>query len=242
MNTEDDRKGLPDFEVRIVKKNIKNIHLGVYPPQGRVRIAVPTKTTDETIKALLTSKMPWINKQKVRFEKQERQTKREFVSGESHYFMGNRYLLNIINTNSTPKVEIKRKTHIDMYVKPGTSREKRERILNNFYRSELKKQIPILSSKWEKITKIHAKEYRIKRMKTKWGACSQKNQRIWINLELAKKPLHCLEYIIVHELAHLVEKNHTAKFKRLMDTFMPQWTQYKEELNRSTLGYATWKT
>ena len=188
MNTEENKKKICDLEIDTVKKDIKNIHLGVYPPNGRVRIAAPTKTTDETLKVLVASKMPWINKQKAKFEKQERQTKREFVSGESHYFMGNRYLLNIVNTDSSPKVEIKRKAHIDMYVKPGASREKRERIMDNFYRSELKKQIPLLSSKWEKITKIHVKEFRIKKMKTKWGTCSQKHQRVWINLELAKKP------------------------------------------------------
>jgi predicted metal-dependent hydrolase len=241
MSIEKNNK-IDDLEIDIVKKDIKNIHLGVYPPHGRVRIAAPTKTTDEALRLLVTSKIDWINKQKAKFEKQERQTKREFVSGESHYFMGNRYLLNIVNTDNSPKIEIKRKAHIDIYVKPGASREKREKIMDNFYRSELKKQIALLSGKWEKITKIHAKEFRIKKMKTKWGACSQKHHRIWINLELAKKPLHCLEYIMVHEMTHLVEKNHTAKFRRLMDSFMPQWIQYKEELNRSTLGYSRWKT
>jgi len=185
--------------------------------------------------------MPWIKKQQSKFEKQERQTKREFASGESHYFMGNRYLLNVVSTNSPPKVEIKRKKQIDMYVRPGTSTEKKEKIMDNFYRSELKKQIPILSSKWEKITGINVKEFRIKKMKTKWGACTPTKQRVWINLELAKKPPRCLEYVIVHEMTHLVEKNHTHEFKTLMDTFMKQWTQCREELNNSTLGYARWE-
>lgn len=240
MNIDEDKKKICDLEVDTVKKDIKNIHLGVYPPNGRVRIAAPTKTTDDTLQMLVASKKTWIYKQKAKFEKQERQTKREYVSGESHYFMGNRYLLNIIETNSSPKVEIKRKAHINMYIKPGTSTEKREKIMEKFYRSELQKQIPILTSKWEKITKIKVKEFRIKKMKTRWGSCSQKNNRIWINLELAKKPLHCLEYIMVHEITHLIEKNHTAKFRRTMDSFMPQWTQYKEELNKSALPYSKW--
>jgi predicted metal-dependent hydrolase len=240
MSIEEDKKKIGDFEVQTVKKDIKNIHLGVYPPKGRVRIAAPTKTTDETLKVLIASKIPWINKQKAKFEKQERQTKREFVSGESHYFMGNRYLLNIVNTDASPRVEIKRKTRLDMYVNPGAAREKREKILDNFYRTELKKQIPILSTKWAKATKIHAKEFRIKKMKTKWGTCSQKYRRVWINLELAKKPHHCLEYIIVHEMTHLIEKNHTDEFRRLMDSFMPQWKQYKEELNRAPLSHSKW--
>ena len=234
-------KRIGDFEIHTVKKDIKNIHLGVYPPKGRIRIAAPTKTTDETLRVLVTSKTPWISKQKAKFEKQERQTKREFISGESHYFLGNRYLLNIVNTDSSPRIEIKRKTHIDMYVNPfRTSREERERILDNFYRSEIKKQIPVLISKWEKTMKIHVGEFRIKKMKTKWGTCSQKNQRVWINLELAKKPLRCLEYIIVHEMTHLIEKNHTDEFRRLMDSFLPQWIQYKEELNRAPLCHSKW--
>ena len=240
MNIDEAKKKICNLEVDTVKKYIKNIHLGVYPPDGRVRIAAPTKTTDDTLRMLVASKKTWINKQKAKFKEQERQTKREYVSGESHYFMGNRYRLNIIETNSSPKVEIKRKAHITMYIKPGTSGEKREKIMDNFYRSELKKQIPILANKWEKITKIKVKEFRIKKMKTKWGSCSQKNKRIWINLELAKKPLHCLEYIMVHEITHLIEKNHTAKFRMTLDSFMPQWTQYKEELNKSALGYSKW--
>jgi predicted metal-dependent hydrolase len=241
MIISENKKKICNLEIHTVKKDIKHLHLGVYPPDGRVRIAAPTKTSDETLRVLVTSKMPWIKKQKAKFEKQDRQPKREFVSGKSHYFMGNRYLLNVVDTNTSPKVEIKRKAQIDMYVKPKTSGEKRERIMDNFYRSELRKKIPILGEKWEKITKIHAREFRIKKMKTKWRTCSQKPKRIWINLELAKKPLHCLDYIIVHEMTHLVEKNHTTKFRRLMDSFMPQWVQYKEELNRGTLGYSKWR-
>jgi predicted metal-dependent hydrolase len=240
MHTEESKKKIHDLEVQTVKKDIKNIHLGVYPPNGRVRVAAPTKTTDETIKMLVSSKMPWIKRQQSKFENQERQTKREFVSGESHYFMGNRYLLNVVSIDSPPKVEIKRKRQMDMYVRPGTSTEKREKIMDNFYRSELRKQIAILGSKWERITKIPVKEIRIKKMKTKWGTSSQRYQRIWVNLELAKKPLRCLEYIIVHEMTHLIEKNHTSEFRRLLESAMPQWGQYREELNRSPLGYSRW--
>jgi len=241
MSIDEDKKRTSELEIHTIKKDIKNIHLGVYPPDGRVRIAAPTKTTDETLRVLVTSKMPWINKQKAKFEKQERQTKREFVSGESHYFMGNRYLLNIIHTNSAPKVEIRRKARMDMYVGPGTSKERREKIINNFYRSELKKQIPTFISKWEKITKIHVKEFRIKKMKTKWGTCNPQRQRVWFNLELAKKPLHCLEYVLVHEMTHFVERNHTKEFKLLLKSSMPNWSRYRDELNDGTLGYSKWE-
>jgi hypothetical protein len=240
MNTKGSRMKVRNLEIHTVKKDIKNIHLGVYPPNGRIRVAAPIKTTDETIKLLVISKMPWIKKQQAKFDRQERQTKREYVSGESHFFMGNRYLLNVVHTNSAPKIEIKRKTRIDMYINPQATLKKREELMDSFYRSELKKQIPILIRKWEKKTGVHVKEFRIRKMKTKWGTCNPKCQRVWFNLELAKKPLRCIEYVLVHEMTHLIEKNHTEGFKYLMKSFMKQWDQYKEELNNSPLGYSKW--
>jgi len=143
-----------DLEIHTVKKHIKNIHLGVYPPNGRVRVAAPLNTTDEKIKLLVISKMSWIRKQQAKFRKQARQTKREYVSGESHFFMGNRYLLNVVYTNSKPRVAIERKSHIDMYIEPETNIEKKEKLMDDFYRSELKKQIPPFIEKWKKITGI----------------------------------------------------------------------------------------
>jgi len=240
MSTKETKTKICDLEIHTVKKDIKNIHLGVYPPNGRVRVAAPLNTTDEKIKLLVISKMNWIKKQQAKFRKQDRQTKREYVSGESHFFMGKRYLLNVVCANSKPRVAIKRKSHIDMYIKPKTNNKKREKIMDNFYRSELKKQIPPLIEKWEKITGISVKEFRIKKMKTKLGSCTPKNQRVWLNLELAKKPLHSLEYVLVHEMTHFIEKNHTEKFKMLMKSFIPQWNQYKDELNNSKLGYSKW--
>ena len=230
-----------NLEVQTVKKDIKNIHLGVYPPQGRIRVAAPSKTDDETIRLFVISKIPWIRKQCSKFSKQQRQTKREYVSGESHYFLGNRYRLNIMHTNGKPKVEIKRKTHMEFYIRSETPIEKREEILNNFYRRELKKQIPTLIDKWQKIIGVKVNEVNIKKMKTKWGASNPKDRRIWLNLELAKNPLRCTEYVLVHEMTHLIEKNHTEKFHNLIDSFLPQWQKYKSELNDSTLGYFEWK-
>ncbi|MGD0071335.1 MAG: SprT family zinc-dependent metalloprotease [Candidatus Bathyarchaeia archaeon] len=241
MNTKKTRTRICDLEIDTVKKDIKNIHVGVYPPNGRVRVAAPLKTTDEAIKLLVISKMPWIKKQQLKFNQQERQTKREYLSGESHYFLGNRYRLNVVKTTSTPKIEIKRKTYIDMYVKPQTTLEKRARLMDSFYRSELKKQIPRLIEKWQKITKLKVKEVKIKKMKTKWGTCNPKYQRIWINLELAKKPLHCLEYVLVHEMTHLIEKHHNEKFELLLKSYMPQWDQCKQELKNGILGYSKWE-
>lgn len=169
------------------------------------------------------------------------QTKREYVSGESHYFLGNRYRLNVMQTDESPKVEIKRKKHIDLHIKQGTSTEKRERILDNFYRSELRKQIPVFLDKWQERTGIKVNEIYIKKMKTKWGSSNPENRRIWLNLELAKNPLYCLEYVLVHEMTHLLEKNHTDRFFGLMDSFMPQWEQYRDELNNSVLGFFMWE-
>jgi len=240
MNTNHNKISLYGLDVETVKKDIKNIHVGVYPPNGRVRVATPLKTTDETIKQIILTKMAWIKKQQKRFKEQERQTKREYVSGESHYFMGNRYRLNVIQTEAKPHLEIKRKTRIDMYVKPQATVEQKEKIFEDFYRRELKKQIPKLLNKWEKRTGLSVKEVRIRKMKTKWGSCNPNHQRIWLNLELAKKPQRCIEYIIVHEMAHLIEKNHTKKFKALLNSFMPKWTQYKKELNTGKLGHFTW--
>lgn len=241
MNTEENKIEICNLEIDTVRKDIKNIHLGIYPPNGRIRVAAPLKTTDETIKLLVISRMKWIQKQQLKFNRQERQTKREYVSGESHFFMGNRYLLNVVQTTSKPEVVIKRKTRIDMYVHPETTLKKREELMDKFYRSELKKRIPILVKKWEKITGVDVKEFKIKKMKTKWGTCNPKYQRVWFNLELAKKPLHCLEYVLVHEMTHFVERNHTKEFKLLLKSSMPNWTHYKDELNDGTLGYSKWE-
>ena len=240
MNTKKSKIKIYDLEIDTVKKDIKNTHLGVYPPNGRVRIAAPLKTTDEALKLLVTEKIPWIKKQQSKFSNQERQTKREYVSGESHYFLGNRYRLNVIQSDSKPRIEIKRKTHIDMYIGSKMPLQKRERLMDSFYRAELKKQMPTLLAKWSKITGLSVKEVKIKKMKTKWGTCNPKCQRVWLNLELAKKPLRCLEYVLVHELMHLKEKHHNEHFQLLLRTYLPQWEQTKQELNAGILSYAEW--
>lgn len=229
-----------DLEVQTVKKDIKNIHLGVYPPQGRIRVAAPLNTSDETIRLFLISKIPWIKKQKTKFQNQQRQSKREYVSGESHYFLGDRYRLNVLETDDSPKVEIKRKSYINLHIKPDTSIGKREKILEDFYRSELKRHIPRFVNKWEEKTGIRINEVYIKKMKTKWGSSNPKYRRIWLNLELAKNPLHCFEYVLVHEMTHFLERKHSDRFFDLMDTFMPQWPQYIDELNSSVLGFFRW--
>jgi len=240
MSTKKNIVRVSNLEVKTVKKDIKNIHIGVYPPNGRVRVAAPLKINDDSLRLLIISKIPWIKKQQLRFIKQERQTKREYVSGESHYFMGSRYILNIIYDDSKPRVEINRKNIINLHVKSGTSSKKREKLLEDFYRSELRKCSLPLIKKWEKTIGIQVKELRIKKMKTKWGTSNPDCQRIWINLELVKKPLNCLEYVLVHEMVHFLETKHGDKFKYLLSSFLPQWQKYKEELNQMILGYHEW--
>ena len=238
MNTKN-KIEICNLMVETIRKDIKNIHLAVYPPNGRVRIAAPLKTSDESIRLLVVSKIPWIKKQQSKFFNQERQTKREYISGESHYFLGKRYLLNVIDVEP-PRIEIKRKTHINMYIKPNSTLKHREKLLENWYRFEIKKQINPLLAKWSKIIGVRFNEVCIRKMRTKWGTCNSKFKRIWLNLELVKKPVQCLEYVLVHEMVHLLENKHSDNFKAKMDSFMPNWKQFKNELNRAPLSYSDW--
>ena len=204
---------------------IKNIHLGVYPPAGRVRIAAPLKMNKDAIRLFAISKLGWIKKHQRRFAEQERITPREYKQRESHFFQGKRYLLNIVEEEAPPKIVLRNKTHIDFYVRPGSSTRKRHEVMTEWYRIQLKNQIPAIIEKWEKILKIVVNDWRIRQMKTKWGSCNAEEKRLWLNLELAKKPEHCLEYIIVHEMVHLLERHHNNKFLIYMDSYLPNWRQ-----------------
>ena len=223
--------------INVVRKRIKNLHLGVYPPDGRVRVAAPLLVNDEAVRLFVITKLAWIKLHKDKFAGQERQSAREYVTGESHYFQGRRYRLNVMQYQGHPRIAIRNSSTIDMFVTGEADSDYRKRLLSGWYRQHLKEQIPALIGKWEPIMNVSVAEWGVKQMKTKWGTCSIKARRIWLNLELAKKPAHALEYIVVHELAHLLEKGHGDRFKRLMDQFLPQWRQYREELNRAPLGW-----
>lgn len=216
------------------------MHLSVYPPKGRVRIAVPLNVEDDVIKLFAISKLSWIRRNQRKFEIQDRQPPRAYTNRESHYFEGRRYLLRVTEHDAPPKVTIKTKTYIDLQLRPNTSAEQREVILNDWYRKQLKDQIPAFISKWEKNIGVTVSAWGVKQMKTKWGTCNIEERRIWINLELAKKPLHCLEYIIVHEMIHLVERHHNDRFLALMEKYLPKWTLLKEELNRLPVSHGEW--
>jgi len=227
--------------VEAVRKNIKNAHLAVYPPNGRVRVAVPTLLDDDAVRLLVITRLGWIKRQQAKFASQPRQTEREYVSGESHYFLGYRYLLNVEYKDAPPKVSIRNKTTIDLIVRPNSDPETRERILNAWYPRELKAIVPAIIAKWEAIIGVQITEWGIKQMKTKWGTCNISARRIWLNLELVKKPIHCIEYVIVHELVHLLERHHNDRFTDFMDKFLPNWRFLRDELNAQPLAHEDWE-
>lgn len=228
------------IRVEVVRKAIKNLHLGVYPPAGRVRVAAPLRIDDEAVRLAVISKLGWIRRQQKAFAEQPRQSKRELVDGESHYFQGRRYRLRVFEEETLRGVRIKGRSALELYVKPGTDAAKREVILDEWYRSQLKDVIPDLIAKWEPVIGVQVEAWGVKKMKTKWGSCNIAARRVWLNLELAKKPPLCLEYILVHEMVHLLERHHNDRFKALMDRFLPQWRLYRDQLNQAPLAHEEW--
>lgn len=225
----------------VVRKKIKNLHLGVYPPIGRVRVATPLHINDEAVRLFIISRLTWIKRQQAKFEQQERQSAREMVTGESHYFQGQRYLLDVIYHAGPPAVSLRNNSVMEICVRPGSDTAAREHVLQDWYRRQLKAQIPPLIAKWETILDVEVAEWGVKKMKTRWGTCNIEARRIWLNLELVKKPAHCLEYIIVHEMVHLLERHHNERFTAYMSGFMPLWPHYRAELNQAPLGHGTWQ-
>ena len=226
-----DKITVGNIDIELHRKKIKNIHLTVYPTEGRVRLSVPKQMGDEEVRNFVVSKLAWINKQRSKAAAQEKQAEREFVSGESHYFLGEEYLLNVIETTGKQHVELRNNKYLYLYARQGSSIKKREKILSEWYRQSLKEIIPPLIEKWEKIIGVSVNDFGIKLMKTRWGTCNIRDRRIWINLELAKKNLKCIEYIVVHEMVHLLEKHHNQIFKNYMSKFLPDWKNIKDELN-----------
>ena len=178
--------------MEVVRKDIKNLHLGVYPPNGRVRVAVPLRLNDEAVRLAVISRLGWIRRQQNGFDQQNRQSEREMITGESHYVQGRRYRLNVIEYDGPASVSLPNNTTMELRVRPGTDREKREAVLHRWYRQQLRKQIPELVAKWEPEVGVTVAEWGIKKMKTRWGTCNVDARRIWLNLELAKKPAVCL--------------------------------------------------
>lgn len=225
--------------VDIVRKSIKNLHLGVYPPEGRVRVAAPLAVSDEAVRRAVIGKLGWIKRQQANFRAQPRQGKREMIDGESHYFQGQRYRLRIVESTARPNVLLN-KSRLELHIQPEASQEVRERLLQQWYRARLKELVLPLLDKWQPVVGVQASHWGIRRMKTKWGSCNIEASRIWLNLELAKKPVQCIEYILVHELVHLRERHHNDRFRALMSENIPQWQTLRDELNHAPLNYENW--
>jgi len=224
-----------DIEIDVIRKDIKNLHLAVYPPNGRVRIATPLKIDDAAVRLFAISKISWIKKHQKNFIQQERQTERKYISGESHYFQGNKYLLNVIYHNKPSQIKIRNQKYIDFYVKEDSTEEQRDKIFSLWYRNQLKAQLINLVEKWQILIGVKVDKWQIQKMKKRWGTCNQLKKKILFNLELAKKPEYMVEYIVVHELVHLLEHKHNDKFISLMDRYLPNWRKIKDELNKFIL-------
>lgn len=229
-----------DITVDVVLKDIKNIHLSVYPPQGSVRVAAPLHTDLETLRVYLISRMDWIRKQQSKFHNQQRESQREYINRESHYLWGNRYLLEVREENTLPTVQVGH-SQILLIVRPGATAETKENILSAWYRNELRSVVIPQIEKWQPILGVQVNRCIIQHMKTKWGSCTPQTRNIHINTELAKKDRQCLEYVLVHEIVHLIEPSHNRNFTRIMDQFLPQWRFLRDELNRAPLGHVDWE-
>jgi predicted metal-dependent hydrolase len=230
---------LGEIAVDVVQKDIKNIHLSVHPPAGKVRIAAPLRMDLDTIRVFAITKLGWIKSQQKKLREQERETPREYLDRESHYVWGKRYLLKMVEKEAAPSVELKHNKLI-LQLRPETSHEKKQAILDAWYREQLKQVTPPLIAKWERIIGVKAGKFFVQKMRTKWGSCSPGPKNIRLNTDLAKKPLQCLEYIMAHELTHLLERHHNDRFTALMDAHMPQWRQYREMLNSLPLAHQEW--
>lgn len=230
---------LGSIAVDVVKKDIKNLHLSVYPPAGKVRISAPLRMNLDTIRVFAISKLGWIKQQQKKLQEQERETPREYLDRESHYVWGKRYLLKVIENDAAPAVELKH-SKMHLRVRPGASEEKKQDVIEEWYRVQLKQTVPDLIAKWEPLMGVKVERFYVQRMKTKWGSCNPTVNSIRLNTELAKKPLECLEYVVVHEMVHLLEPTHNKRFISLLDGFIPKWQFYREILNRLPVKHEDW--
>lgn len=223
---------IAEFDIEVEHKEIKNIHLAVYPPDGRVHVSVPNYMQDDEVSMFLYTKLPWIRKQHEEVLAQERQDEREYVSGESHYLLGRRYLLKVISTTERAHV-VRKVKYLEMYVRKDSSTDRRRAIMEEFYRAELRPVLESLVGKWaakmgEDQTTF---EWSILLMQKQWGSCLTTARKIQFNLLLSRVPIHCIEYIVVHEMVHLKEHRHNKDFIAMLDHYLPDWQMRKKELD-----------
>ena len=236
MTTQIDLGGI---SVDVVRKDIKNVHLSVFPPTGRVRIAAPARMDLDTIRVFAVTKLGWIKAQQKKILAQERETPREYLDRESHYLWERRYLLEVVERDAAPLVTLKHRKLV-LQVRPGSDELKRQEVLEAWYRVTLKRAMPALIAKWEPLMGAKVHRFFVQRMKTKWGGCNPRARSLRLNTELAKKPPECLEYIVVHEMAHLLEPTHGQRFRALMDRTMPAWEFHRAQLNRLPVRHEEW--
>ena len=220
-----------DILAEVEWKEIKNVHLTIYPPDARVHVSAPVNMTEESIRLFLITKLPWIKQRVSQVLEQNRQSPRTYVSGENHYFKGRRYRLKVVNNTAAAKVELQGNEFIVMYVREKATEARRAEVLKEWYRAEFKAILPSLVTKWEAILGVKANKWDVKQMKTLWGSCNHRTRNIIFNLELIKKPLHCIEYIVVHELLHIKVRLHNEEYTALLNRHFPNWKQLKDELN-----------
>ncbi len=230
---------LGDMSVAVVLKDIKHIHLSVYPPDGRVRIAAPAHMDLDTLRVYAIGKLPWIRQQQQKLRDQARETPRELLNRESHYLWGQRYLLKVIEEEVPPSVAVEPGTLI-LSIRPGTNEDKKQALIAGWYRVQVKEAATQLVASWEAKLGVRVERVFVQRMKTRWGSCNPATRTIRLNTELAKKPAQCLEYIVAHELTHLLERRHNDRFKSLLVAHMPQWSRYREMLNSLPLAHEEW--
>ena len=222
--------------IQLQRKAIKNLHISVLPPDGRVRVSAPKLMTDTAIRMAVISRIPWIKKQQHAFAQQPRQSERDMVSGECHYLWGKRYRLDVTETVGKHEVKCGHE-YLYLSVNPATTTKNKALVLADFYRHTLKMRIAELLPIWEKKIGVATADWGVKHMKTRWGSCNIQAKRIWLNLELAKKPPECLEYVLVHELVHLLERHHNERFRAHMDRLLPNWRERQNVLNQMPLAH-----
>lgn len=231
---------LGGLSIELVRKDIRNLHLTVLPPDGHVRIAAPEHMRLASIRAFAISKLAWIRRQQGRMQAQDREAPRDFLEKESHYLWGRRYLLTREEREAAPAVYLRRGKLV-LQTRPGSEMEKCHSVLDAWYRAQIRAVVPELLAKWEPVLQVSANRVIIQRMKTRWGGCNPRTGIIRLNTELAKKPTECLEYILVHELAHFMEPTHNAQYAALMDMFLPHWRDLRNRLNRLPVSHEEWR-
>jgi predicted metal-dependent hydrolase len=229
------------IDVDIVYKDIKNLHIGVYPPMGRVRVAAPERLDDDQVRLAVVQRLPWIKRHREQLQAAQRQSMREMVTGESHFVWGSRYRLKVIERHGRAHIELDGERLL-LYVPEGTDVGRRRALLDRWYRAQLRLAIPAVLEKWQPKLGVRVPKWNIRRMKTKWGSCNRETGHIWFNVELAKKHPDSLEYLAVHEMTHLLERGHGDRFAKLMDKHMPDWKARRDRLNQAPLGHEQWAT